>query len=174
MNFKIKPLAAGLAMAGMLSAGSAVAETLTVDALVQFVTPITLTQVQELDFGQLNSDIGDTEVVAIDADGTITDASSNIAGGTLLPAEVLVTSAGTGTLTVEVDAITNGSGYDLTAFNCEYDGGAQADCDLGDAYTTSVAGGGSASLMIGATLTANATAKLATDNSTFDVTVLYQ
>ncbi|WP_390617787.1 DUF4402 domain-containing protein [Maricurvus nonylphenolicus] len=142
-----------------------------VDVTVTFVEAITITEVNALDFGLLDSTMANTETVAIDtADGT-TDGGANIVGGTQEAAEVTITATAGVAVTLLVNNVTDGTHYTLASFVCNYNGAGESGCDGGGQANTSVA---SATVLIGATLTRNAVAMTAgVDNGSFDINMTY-
>jgi len=165
---------AGSALMGLMFTTGTYAAVEQVTAEVEFVTAVALTEVNALQFGLLDVAMGNTETVVISPDDptTVTDASSNVAGGAQAAAKLTVTAVAAQTITILVDNVTAATGYALGTWLCNYDAAASdSACDGGGYTETSIA---SATLLIGATLTGNGSAALGTDNSTFDVTVLYQ
>ncbi len=147
-------------------------EPVTVD--MNFLDPLTITENNPLQFGLLDVAMRNNEriVIAPDSSSSVTDSKNNILGGTQAAASVTVTATASHAITILVDNVSNANGYSLGNWTCNYNNAASdSGCD-GSGYTeTSVT---SATLLIGATLTANGTATVGTDNSSFDVTVSYQ
>lgn len=142
-----------------------------VTAEVEFVDPITVTEVNALQFGMLDKNLADLETVVIAPDGTVTDAGGNVQGGTQAAADLTVTSTASQSISILVDNIVNGTGYALSSFMCTYNGGTSTACDGAGMSATSVA---SATLLVGATLTGDGLAAAGAANGSFDVTVTYQ
>ena len=72
-------------------------------------------------------------------------------------------------LTFLVDTIINNTGYALSAFVCNYNGGADTACN-----SLTQASAASATLLIGATLTGDNLATPGVRNGSFNITVAYQ
>jgi hypothetical protein len=145
----------------------------TVTAEVEFVAPITVTTSNNLQFGLISTDIVNLDTIAIATNSTVTDASSRVLGGTQAAANLTVGTTATQAITIAVGAPTNGTGYALSAFLCDYNGGATTGaCDgAGLNVASSVA---SAAVLIGATLTGDGLDVVGAANGSFPVTVSYQ
>lgn len=138
---------------------------------VTFVDAITITEVNPLDFGLLDATMANAETVVIDTADVVTDANTNVVGGTQEAAEVTITATAGVAVTVLVNNVSNGTYYTLGTFVCTYNGGAESACDGGGQSNTSVA---SATVLVGATLTRNATAMVAgADDGSFDINMTY-
>jgi hypothetical protein len=145
-------------------------EPVTVD--MNFIDPITITEVNPLQFGLLDVAMANTETITIAPNSTVTDTQNNILGGTQAAANLTVTATASQPITILVDNVSTANGYSLATWMCNYNGaGSDSACDGSGYSETSVT---SATLLVGVTLTANGTATVGTDNSTFDVTVSYQ
>lgn len=140
---------------------------------VDFVDPITITEVAAMDFGLVDQNLANTETIILATNSTTSGTgTARLLGGSTTAANVTVTATAAHALTVVVDNITSGSGYSLGTFTCDYDGGADTGgCDGAGLSATSVA---SATLLVGATLTGDGTAVVGVANGSFDVTVTYQ
>ena len=162
---------AGSALMGLMFATIAHADKTTVTAEVEFATPIALGAVTALQFGILDVNLLSTESITIGTDGIPTGDIARIAGGTQAAADLAITATAGPSLSILVDNIIEaGGGYTLGTFVCNYDGGTDTACN---SYNPTLVG--SASLLIGATLTGTvAGAAVGTFNGSFDVTVLYQ
>jgi hypothetical protein len=97
--------------------------------------------------------------------------TGRIFGGTQGAANLTVTASASQAITILVDNVSTANGYSLGTWMCNYNTGTDTGCD-GSGYSETSAT--SATLLVGVTLTANGTATVGTDNSTFDVTVSYQ
>lgn len=140
-------------------------------AEVEFVDPITITEVTALRYGFLDANLANAETVVIATNSAVTDAGGNILGGTQAAANVAVTATAAQAITILVDTVVDGTGYALGTFLCAYDGGTITACDGAGYSETSVA---SATLLIGATLTGDGLAAVGVANGSFNVTVSYQ
>lgn len=140
---------------------------------VEWVAAITIAETNALQFGLLDVAMADTETVVIATDNTVTDANSNVTGGTQAAATFNTTAAPSKGINILVDNIGNGTYYTLGSFTCDYNGGSSGACDGGGLNETSVSG--SIQVRVGATLTKNATPAVAgADNGSFDLTITYQ
>ncbi len=158
----------GLTIATVASAANP--EPVTVE--VEWVSAITISETNALQFGLLDTAMLASETVTIDPDGTVTDADNNVAGGTQAAATFNTTAVPSKAITILVDNIGNGTYYTLGSFMCDYDGGADAVCDGAGMSATSAAG--SREVRVGATLTAGGSAVAGADNGSFDLTITYQ
>jgi hypothetical protein len=139
---------------------------------MNFLDPVTITEVNPLRFGLLDVNMANTETIIIAPNSTVTDTQNNILGGTQGAANLTVTATASQAITILVDNVSTANGYSLGTWMCNYNGaGADTGCD-GSGYSETSAT--SATLLVGVTLTADGTATVGTDNSTFDVTVSYQ
>ncbi len=136
---------------------------------MSFLDPVTITEVNALQYGILDQTLN-TETIIIAPNSAVSGTGTAlILGGTRAAANLTVTATASQTLTILIDAISNGTGYVLSAFVCKYNNGTDTACN---SYTpTSVA---SATLLIGATLTGNNLAVAGAANGSFNVTVAYQ
>ena len=162
----------GSALIGLMLATGVYAEAEPVTAEVVFVTPVSITEVESLRFGLLDVTLASGEEVVIDPDDSVTDLSGKVAGGTQGAADLTITATASQGITITVDNPSVATGYTLDTWMCSYDGGTDTDCSTG--YGETSAADGTATLLVGVTLTGNGSAALGDDDSTFDVTVLYQ
>jgi hypothetical protein len=162
----------GCALAGLVYASSANAVTESVEAEVEFVAPITITETRALQYGLLDRNMlsPETIIIAPDSSPPTGTGIGRIVGGAQNAALLTVTATNVTPISILVDNINNGAYYALTAFTCDYDGGTDTACD--SAFLTNSAS--SAVLRVGATLTAAGGAAVGTDFGSFDVTVIYQ
>jgi hypothetical protein len=149
---------------------NAFAATENVTAEVEFVAPITLVETNALQFGLLSTAAVNTDVVAINSASSVTDTSSLVLGGSQSAAAITVTAAASSTIDIVVSNIVNGTGYALGTFVCNYNGTGETGCSS----SMSVTAAASASLLIGATLTADGNDVAGAANGSFDVVVTYQ
>jgi hypothetical protein len=112
------------------------------------------------------------QTVVIAPDSSVTDANSNVAGGTQAAAVLTVGAEAGRTINILVDGFLPGTGYSLINFQCNYDGAVGDSACSGASYAeTAVL---SATLLVGATLQGNGAALPGFDNTSFNVTVTYQ
>ena len=165
----------GSALMGTMLATAAYAAKETVTAEVEFAVPVSISPVNQLQFGILDVGFADTESITIAPDGGVSGDLGRITGGVQAAANLLITATATVTVSILVDNIIEaGVGYTLGTFMCNYDGAVgDTACD-GAGYTDSGVGG-TATLLIGATLAGTAAgASVGSFDGSFDVTVLYQ
>lgn len=166
----------GLALGALIVATGAVAanpEPVTVE--VEFVAPLTITEVNALQYGLLDENLANTETLIIGTDDSVsgTGFPARIAGGAQAAANLTVTADTGKVIEIQVGNVVNGTGYSLAAFMCSYDGGADTVCDTAPLIPGTTAA--SATLLVGATLTGNGAAVGAgVQNGSFDVTIVYQ
>ncbi len=137
---------------------------------VSFVDPITITEVNALQFGLLDQNLAALETVVISPLSAVTDAASRVLGGTQAAANLTVTATAGHAITVDVTEVSEGIGYALGTYVCNYDGGTDTACEGGYAET-SVA---SATLLIGVTLTGDGSAGPGAADGSINVTISYQ
>ena len=165
---RLSAVVAGL----MISAGGYAANPEPVTVEVEFITPIAISENVALRFGLLDEALANGETVVIATNGSVTDASSRVYGGTQSAADLTVDATIAQSITILV--ATSGvapNGYALGSFTCDYNGGAALGPCGGGLSAASVP---SADLLVGATLTGNGAAGVGTDNGTIDITVSYQ
>ncbi len=160
----------GSALLGlMLATGANAATPENVVAQVTFANPITIAEVNSLQYGTLDHNLN-TQTIIINPDSTLGGTGTAFVIGAPPAAANLTIGADIGlALTILVDNIIDGTGYALTAFMCNYDNDA-GDTACNSYNPTSVA---SATLLIGATLTGDNLAVPGAANGSFDVTITY-
>ena len=158
---------------GLLGAQLAVAANPeTVTASVTFVDAITITENRALSFSYVDDAFANTETIVVATSGSVTDSASRVIG-TPTSASLTVTATATQAISILVDSITNGTGYTLGSFTCDYNGGASSGTCSGTSLDIASAAA-SATLLIGATITGNGSASTGADNGSFNVNVTYQ
>ncbi len=162
---------AGSALVGLIFAtGANAANPEPVVAQVTFANPITITEVNSLQWGTLDHNLN-LETIIIAPNSTVTGTGTAFVIGATPEAANLTVGATAAGITILVDTIVSGAGYALTAFLCDYDGGTVTACDGAGYSETAVA---SATLLIGATLTGDNSAVPGVANGSFEVTITYQ
>ena len=163
---------AGSALMGLtLASGANAANPEPVVAQVTFANPITITEVNSLQWGTLDHNLN-TETIIIAPDSTVSGTGTAFVIGATPAAANLTVGASVVGITILVDTIVAGAGYTLGTFMCNYDGaGSDSACD-GAGYSET--GAVSATLLVGATLTGDNTAIPGAANGSFEVTVSYQ
>ncbi len=168
----------GCAFAGLLTFSTAQAanpETVTVE--VAFVDPILIGTNVNLRFGALDVNMALNDTVTIAPGGGVSESTPNIVSplAALGPADLTVDATPLLPINILVDGETSGGGaYSLGGFQCEYNGGGAAACDLGAGGLDIPSTIASATLFVGATLTGAGAATAGTFNGSVDVTVTYQ
>ncbi len=163
----------GSALMGTMLAAVAYAAVETVTAEVEFAVPVSIAPVNQLQFGILDAAMALNDTVTVNTDDTWVESASNVIGGTKAAAELTITATASKTVSIVVGNIVGNTGYTLETFLCDYDAaGSDTACD-GAGYTDSGAGG-TATLLIGATLRGAGGAGVGVFNGSFDVTILYQ
>ena len=167
MNKSIFNIRNAAIAASVLLASNTFAATENVNAEVQFVSPVSITENNPLQFGLLDAGLANLETVVIATDDSVTDSASNVLGGTQAAADLTVSATAGQSINISISSIVNGTGYALGSFTCDYNGNGSGACGA----ETSVASG---TLEIGATLTGDGLAVAGTANGSFDVVVDYQ
>ena len=161
--------AAAMGLIPVTVADAANPEPVTADMVFQ--DPITITEINPIQFGLLDVNMALDERVRVRPNGTTQDIDNNILGGTQAPADVTVGAQASQTINIIVENKVAGNYYDLIRFRCRYNG-ATSDGNCNAGYTqTSVA---SATLLIGCDVRGNGSAVAGVDNGSFDITVFYQ
>ncbi len=168
---------AGSALMGLtLTIGANAANPEQVDVNVTFIAPIAILEVSALRFGLLDVAMATSSTVTMNTDDTFSESVANtVVGGIQSAAELTITVADTTGISILVDNVAAATYYTLGTWLCSYQSAADVACDV--AYPVTSSGGSSSgdTLEIGAVLTKNSTpATAVADNTTFDVTVIYQ
>ncbi len=161
---------AGSALMGLMFATVSYAELEVVTAEVTFADPISITPVNQLQFGVLDVALNLETIIIATNDGVSGTGTTLIIGGTQLAADMTIAASPGPTITILVDNPSPGTGYTLGTFRCKYGAGADTACD--PAYTATA--GASTTLKIGATLTGTNSASVGNADGTFDLTIVYQ
>jgi len=162
---------AGSALMGLtLTIGVYAANPEPVVAQVTFANPITMTEVNSLQWGTLDVNLNLETIIIAPNSSVSGTGTALVIGATPAAANVTVGATAAG-ITILVDTIVSGAGYSLGTFMCNYNGGADTACDGVGYAETAVA---SATLLVGATLTGDNTAVLGAADGSFNVTIVYQ
>ena len=162
----------GAAVMGLMPATIADAanpEAVTVD--MTFMDPITITENNPLEFGLLDVNIANLEVVRVRPSGNVVDNDNNILGGTQAAANLTVTAQVGSTINIDAGNAGTATGYVLRRFRCRYNG-ATSDSNCNAGYTATAVS--SATLLVGGDVRGNGNAVAGADDTTFDVTITYQ
>jgi len=160
----------GSALMGlMLTTGANAANPENVVAQVTFANPVTITEVNSLQFGIIDVALN-LETITIGTDDSVGGTGAALViGGTKAAAELTIAAEASQVLTILVDTIVPFTGYTLGSFVCNYNTGTDTACNI---YTpTAVA---SAPLLIGATITGTNSALAGPADGSFNVTLAYQ
>ncbi len=161
----------GSALMGLMLANVSYATLEVVTAEVTFAGPISITPVNQLQFGVLDVALNLETIIIATNNGTSGTGLSLILGGTQLAADLTIAATAGPTISILVDNPLPGTGYTLGTFICKYGAGSDTPCD-GAGYTA--AAGASITLKIGATLTGTNSAIAGNADGTFDLTIVYQ
>ena len=154
----------------MLVTGADAANPEPVTVGMNFVDPITITEVSALRYGVLDQALNLETIIIATNDGVSGTGTALILGGTQAAADLTVAATASQSISILVDNPLPGTGYTLGTFRCKYGAGADTACD--PAYTETALA--SATLKIGATLTGTNSASAGNADGTFDVTIIYQ
>jgi len=160
----------GSALMGMMLANVSYATLEVATAEVTFASPISITPVNQLQFGVIDEALNLETIIIATNDGVSGTGTGLILGGTQLAADMTIAAEAGLTISILVDNPLPGTGYTLGTFRCKYGAGADTACD--PAYTETALA--SATLKIGATLTGTNSASAGNADGTFDVTIIYQ
>ena len=161
----------GSALIGLMLATGDAQEIEPVTVGMDFVDPITITEIGSLRYGVLDQALNLETIIIATNDGVSGTGTALILGGTQAAADLTIAATASQTLSILVDNPLPGAGYGLGTFICKYGAGADTACD-GAGYTAIAVA--SATLKIGATLTGDNTATAGNADGSFDVTVTYQ
>ena len=161
----------GPALIGLMLATGDAQEIEPVTVGMDFVDPITITEIGSLRYGVLDQALNLETIIIATNDGVSGTGTALILGGTQAAADLTIAATASQTLSILVDNPLPGAGYGLGTFICKYGAGADTACD-GAGYTAIAVA--SATLKIGATLTGDNTATAGNADGSFDVTVTYQ
>ncbi len=161
--------AAAMGLSPVTVTDAANPEPVTVD--MTFMDPITITEINPLQFGLLDVNMLNNERVRVRPNGSVQDNDNNILGGTQAAAILTITAEAGSTINIDAGNAGTATGYVLRRFRCRYNG-ATSDSNCNAGYTaTAVA---SATFLVGGDVRGNGNAVAGADNTTFDVTITYQ
>ncbi len=164
----------GSALTGLMLATVSYATVEPVTAEVTFVTAISIGENNALQFGLLDVLMASGDTIQIDPDGTVTESTPRVVGGTQAAADLTITATESQAITISVGNVSAATNYALGTWMCNYDGAGSDSACFGGYSETTPAASTTATLLIGVTLTGNGAAVAGNDDSTFDVTVTYQ
>ena len=163
----------GCALAALLFAGSANAATENVVAEVEFVTPVSIVENNQMRFGLLDVGFVGPETVVLATDNSFTDLGGRVVGGEQTAARLTITARQSQGISILIDGVINNTGYTLESFTCDYDGAGSTPCLAGTPINVTTPEGLSSVLFVGSTLTATGGAAVGQQFGSFDVTVNY-
>ena len=162
---------AGSALMGLtLTIGVYAANPEPVVAQVTFANPITMTEVNSLQWGTLDVNLN-LETIIIAPNSSVSGTGTALVIGATPAAANVTVGASVAGITIVVGAIVPGAGYTLGTFMCNYNGESDTACDGAGYSATAVA---SATLLVGATLTGDNSAVPGAADGSFNVTIVYQ
>jgi hypothetical protein len=162
----------GSALIGlMLSNSSNAANPEPVVVQVAFVAPISISATNPLEFGSIDVAMPAVAEIIIDPDGGITDIGGWIVGGTQAPAILSVNVTPNRPITILVTETSEGAGYSLQDWLCDYDGSVATVCDVG--WNTTSALGGPSDVRVGVKLISDGTAVAGDRDGGFTLGVVY-
>jgi hypothetical protein len=167
---------AGSALMGLtltMSASAANPEQVPVE--VEWVAPVAIAEDNPLQFGMLDIATAAGQTVTINTDDSYSELTANtVVGGTQAAAEITITVPdGTG-ISILVDNVAAATFYTLGTWMCSYAGAVAVACDSAYPIVSSGSSSSGDTVEIGATLTTVGGASVSVDDTTFDVTVIYQ
>jgi hypothetical protein len=119
----------GSALMGLMFATIARAAVENVVAQVTFADPVTIVEVNSLQYGIIDH-VLNTETIILGTDDSVGGTGAALViGGTQAAAELTVDAEASQVLTILIDNIIDGTGYALSAFICSYNGGADTACN---------------------------------------------
>jgi len=141
-----------------------------VEAQVEFVAPVAITENNGLQFGMVSTELANLETILIATDNSVTDTNGRVVGGTQLAAKLTVNATSAKSINIVVNNINGNNGYGLDSFQCSYNGGAAKTCDGAGTNETAA---GTATLEIGARLVGDGNTTEGIYNGSFDVLIAY-
>ena len=148
----------------------AISATKNVEAQVEFVAPVEITENNGLQFGMVSTELANLETIFIATDNTVTDTNGRVVGGTQLAAKLTVNATSAKSINIVVNNINGNNGYGLDSFQCSYNGGVAKACDGAGTNETAA---GTATLEIGARLVGDGNTNAGIYNGSFDVLIAY-
>jgi hypothetical protein len=160
-----------LALSIIAIAGSAYAVTQTVTANIAFDTAITITPVNDIDFGTVEALSATTYVINTADTVSVSAGTGQLLGGTPASGELTIIGSTTQLIDITANNYVANAGVTPSAATCAYNGGAAAACT---SLTGVAAPGAGKTLLLGVTAAADGTqAANSTAAPTFDIVVAY-
>ncbi|MDD5586229.1 MAG: DUF4402 domain-containing protein [Alphaproteobacteria bacterium] len=153
----------------LLLAGSAFAVTQNVPIDVAFETALSVTKVNDINFGTVLAGQAGTYVISTTGDVSASDGGAFL-GGTTQAGSLTLFGNSTQTVDISVANYADDAGVTPSAATCAYDNGTAAPCSL----VSQAAPGTGKTLLVGVTLTVDGTQNVGTSaEPSFDVVVNY-
>jgi hypothetical protein len=143
-----------------------------VEVKVEFVAPITISELTNLSFGLVDVNLANLDTITIAPDGAVSESTPRIVGGTQGAATFDTQAAAAKLITILIAAPTANTGYTLGTWECDYNLGVDGDCGAGLSATT--VGGPNIKVRVGVTLTGNGLAGAGVFDGSFDLDITYQ
>jgi hypothetical protein len=169
---KSKKLLSVLALTALVPA-AAYSATQSVTANIAFDTALTITKVNDIEFGTVKALT--TGTYTIDTADAVTAGGSGVwLYGTPASAEITIAGSSTQTLNIGAGNYSVSNNVTPSAATCDYNGGGEVDCNHASLNTAAAPGAGK-TLMVGvlATVGGGAQAAGTTAAPTFDITIVY-
>lgn len=159
-----------VAAGAMMASLSAQADTVSNNAAVVILTPLTLTARNDMNFGKVIKPVGSSKTVIVSNAGALSGTATRLSGISGAPGTIAVTGDSTNaTVNVTVTNTTTIAGLQLGSFTASFGGKTMASNQIVGATIT----GGSETLSLGATLTVDPTVASGLHRPTYDVAVVY-
>ena len=164
----------GSALIGlMLATGANAVNPEPVEVKVEFVAPISITELTNLSFGLVDVNLANLDTITIAPDGALSESTPRIVGGTQNAATFDTQAAASKLITILISNISPNTGYTLGTWQCDYNlVGADGDCGAGMTETT--VGGANVKVRVGVTLLGNGLAGAGVFDGSFDLVITYQ
>lgn len=148
------------------------ADVVEVDVEVAFIAPTGIGEINRMRLDSSYADLAEnSQVTVTPANAMGGGKATNALPETNTAASLSVRAAPGQLITIQVDDVVAADGYTLADFRCNYNSGNETPCDGAGYSEISVADG---TLMVGATLIAEATGVSAPADGSFAVTISYQ
>lgn len=153
----------------MMLSLSSYADTVSNNAAVVIVTPLTLTAHNDMDFGRVIKPVGSSKTVIVSNAGALSGTADRLSTSGA-PGTITVAGDSTNaTVDVTVTDTTTDTGLHLGTFTASFGGKTMSSNHISAATIT----GGSETLSLGATLTVDPTVASGAHTPTYDVSVVY-
>ncbi len=164
----------GSSLIGLMLATGVYAAVEQVPVEVEYITPVSIAENSTMKFGLLDVAMVAGETLTIAPDSTVTGDTARIVGGVQAAAQLTITATASTPIRIIADNPSNGVYYTLDTWVCKYVASADTACTTGTPFDVTSDASGTGILLVGVKLTAVGVPVVGPDNSTFDVTVVYQ